>query len=264
MEEPKQTKKLPVLEKREAKIIEEKASKEEVLIEEVHGKLETLEEQLVSYNDSIQRSIDNLNLFYSGFSSKTDELVKNLDKEVSYTRNLENQIAQKKSEYEALELKKALEDDRAKFQLAFDNMRRDLNSGIKKLESWEQESIKLISDELKDYDKKIEEISKVENTITKSIEDYRKDMTHASTQEYNILKGNCEKFLTDSCSTLKQIKTDILVFLKECKKQNEELIKMIPVQKNKLSIKDIFLFTMSGTCIFGMIVQVIGIIIRIG
>ena len=243
------------------KLMEEIQTFENNSIEEIQSKLEKLEDQLVSYNDGIQKAIENLNLFYTGFSAKTDNLVKNLDKEVVYTRNLESQIAQKRSEYEALELKKALEEERAMFLLSIEKMGRDVSGGMSNLDSWQKDTSRKIIDVLNEFDNKIDELSKVENTITERIEIFRKDMTKASTQEYNILKGNCEKFLVDSCSALDEIKKDVILFLKECKKQNEELIKKIPLQKNKVNVKDILVFTLSGTCILQMIVQVLCLII---
>ena len=173
MEEKNITKKLPTRDKIPLEVPEEiNQIENNELIEEIHGKIVSLEEQMSLSNEVLLKNIDSLNTFYAGFSAKTDEVINHLNKEVLYTRSLESQIAQKKSEFESLELKKALEDDRAKFSLSLDQMEKDLKEGLQRIDNFTNQSFETIKSQIASFDTRIDELKKIDDTITKCIEDF--------------------------------------------------------------------------------------------
>ena len=258
MEEKNITKKLPTRDKIPLEVPEEinKIENNE-LIEEIHGKIVSLEEQMSLSNEVLLKNIDSLNTFYAGFSAKTDEVINHLNKEVLYTRSLESQIAQKKSEFESLELKKALEDDRAKFSLSLDQMEKDLKEGLQRIDNFTNQSFETIKSEIASFDSRIDELKKIDDTITKCIEKYRKDMTDSSIREFQILKGESENLLKESKIKIEALTKEVIDFLKSCQKQNQELIKKIPKQSNKVCLKDVLIYILTGTSFIGMITQMI-------
>ena len=258
MEEKNITKKLPTRDKiplEEPEEINQIENNE--LIEEIHGKIVSLEEQMSLSNEVLLKNIDSLNTFYAGFSAKTDEVINHLNKEVLYTRSLESQIAQKKSEFESLELKKALEDDRAKFSLSLDQMEKDLKEGLQRIDNFTNQSFEGIKSQITSFDSRIDEMNKIDDTITKCIEKYRKDMTDSSTREFQILKGESENLLKESKIKIEALTKEVIDFLKSCQKQNQELIKKIPKQTNKVCLKDVLIYILTGTSFIGMITQMI-------
>lgn len=257
MEETQVTKKLPTREKREVVEVNE-TKKEEVsnlerIVDEIHGKVNFLEDQMNANNEVLQKNIDNLNQFYSGFSDKTDELLNSLNKEVNYTRSLEQQISQKKAEFESLELKKALEDDRAKFSLTFDKMEKELKEGLNKLDKFKQVAIEEIQKQIAVLDSRIAEVVNVKTSIEDTLKDHRKAMTDAGTREYKLLKANCDKELKEMYKQIEDLQKASISFLTTCSEQNEKLIKKIPKQKNEMSSKDIMIYIMVGICFIGMV-----------
>lgn len=250
MEEKNITKKLPTRDKIPLEVPEEiNQIENNELIEEIHGKIVSLEEQMSLSNEVLLKNIDSLNTFYAGFSAKTDEVINHLNKEVLYTRSLESQIAQKKSEFESLELKKALEDDRAKFSLSLDQMEKDLKEGLQRIDNFTNQSFEGIKSQITSFDSRIDELNKIDDTITNCIEKYRKDMTDSSTREFQILK--------ESKIKIEALTKEVIDFLKSCQKQNQELIKKIPKQSNKVCLKDVLIYILTGTSFIGMITQMI-------
>ena len=258
MEEKNITKKLPTRDKIPLEVPEEiNQIENNELIEEIHGKIVSLEEQISLSNEVLLKNIDSLNTFYAGFSAKTDEVINHLNKEVLYTRSLESQIAQKKSEFESLELKKALEDDRAKFSLSLDQMEKDLKEGLQRIDNFTNQSFEGIKSQITSFDSRIDELNKIDDTITNCIEKYRKDMTDSSTREFQILKGESENLLKESKIKIEALTKEVIDFLKSCQKQNQELIKKIPKQSNKVCLKDVLIYILTGTSFIGMITQMI-------
>lgn len=258
MEDKNITKKLPTRDKIPLEVPEEiNQIENNELIEEIHGKIVSLEEQMSLSNEVLLKNIDSLNTFYAGFSAKTDEVINHLNKEVLYTRSLESKIAQKKSEFESLELKKALDDDRAKFSLSLDQMEKDLKEGLQRIDNFTNQSFETIKSQIASFDSRIDELKKIDDTITKCIEKYRKDMTDSSTREFQILKGESENLLKESKIKIEALTKEVIDFLKSCQKKNQELIKKIPKQSNKVCLKDVLIYILTGTSFIGMIIQMI-------
>lgn len=174
-----------------------------------------------------------------------------------FGKYLESQIAQKKSEFESLELKKALEDDRAKFSLSLDQMEKDLKEGLQRIDNFTNQSFEGIKSQITSFDSRIDELNKIDDTITNCIEKYRKDMTDSSTREFQILKGESENLLKESKIKIEALTKEVIDFLKSCQKQNQELIKKIPKQSNKVCLKDVLIYILTGTSFIGMITQMI-------
>ena len=156
-----------------------------------------------------------------------------------------------------MELKKALEDDRAKFSLSLDQMEKDLKEGLQRIDNFTNQSFETIKSEIASFDSRIDELKKIDDTITKCIEKYRKDMTDSSTREFQILKGESENILKEAKIKIEALTKEVIDFLKSCQKQNQELIKKIPNQSNKVCLKDVLIYILTGTSFIGMITQMI-------
>ena len=101
------------------------------------------------------------------------------------------------------------------------------------------------------------EFVSLDDKITASLEAYRKDMTKASKNEYNILQAQCRESIEGNNENLEVIKKNVLSFLKSCEKQNGELIRKIPEQKHRFSWKDTLIYVMAFLCIVGMVLQIL-------
>lgn len=127
-------------------------------------------------------------------------------------------MLKKKSEFEYFELKKALEDDRAKFSLSLDQMEKDLKEGLQRIDNFTNQSFEGIKSQIVSFASRIDELKKIDDTITKCIEEYRKDMTDSSTREFQILKGESENLLKESKIKIETLTKEVIDFLKSFQK----------------------------------------------
>lgn len=217
--------------------------------------IDTLLERTADSEDTHAIYEDMVN-FYNSFDSKTKLLIEKLDKEVSYTRFIETQISSKSIEKECLMLKKALVEERALMGVKLDEIKSAFEEKMGQIES----ESKLVQEKqvarLDEMAKLIQKFSDIDGKITEKLEGFRKDMTKASNNEFNIFQTQCKESLAAANSEFSTVKKNVIAFLKSCEKQNDTLIKKIPEQKRKFCWKDCVIYAMSGLCIVGMIVQI--------
>lgn len=217
--------------------------------------IDTLLERTADSEDTHAIYEDMVN-FYNSFDSKTKLLIEKLDKEVSYTRFIETQISSKSIEKECLMLKKALVEERALMGVKLDEIKSAFEEKMGQIES----ESKLVQEKqvarLDEMAKLIQKFSDIDGKITEKLEGFRKDMTKASNNEFNIFQTQCNESLAAANSEFSTVKKNVIAFLKSCEKQNDTLIKKIPEQKRKFCWKDCVIYAMSGLCIVGMIVQI--------
>lgn len=195
--------------------------------------------------------------FYNSFGAKTRELADKLDKEVSYTRYIETQISSKSIEKECLMLKKALVEERALMGVKFDEIKSAFDEKMRQLEAESKTVQEKQNSLVQDIVKQIKKFTDIDSKLTETLEQFRKDMTKGSENEYKIVQTRCKESLNAANSEFDSVKKSIIAFLKSCEKQNNTLISKIPEQKRKFSWKDAVIYAMSALCITGMVVQVI-------
>ena len=218
--------------------------------------VEELLERTASYDDNHAMYEDMVN-FYNSFDSKAKSLADKLDREVEYTRYIETQISSKSVEKECLMLKKALVEERALMGVKLDGIRAEIDKKIQQLENLSKVEIQKIVFNIEEISNKVAEFVSLDDKITASLEAYRKDMTKASKNEYNILQAQCRESIVGNNENLENKKKNVLSFLKSCEKQNGELIRKIPEQKHRFSWKDTLIYVMAFLCIVGMVLQIL-------
>lgn len=219
--------------------------------------LKILEELLTRSVDSddTHALYEDMASFYNSFDSKVKALIEKLDKEVQYTRYIETQISSKSIEKECLMLKKALVEERALMGVKFDGILSSFDEKMRQIESVLKHGLEEQAAKLSDISKRVGELTSIDDKITGNLESYRKEMTKASTNEYNILQKQCREIVAENSAKVEAVKKNVLSFLKSCEKQNDDLIRKIPEQKRRFSWKDAVIYVMSGLCILGLIVQ---------
>ena len=227
---------------------EEKLSRIARLLEEILERTSESDDTRAIYEDMVN--------FYNSFDSKTKTLTEKLEKEVEYTRFIETQITSKSMEKECLMLKKALVEERALMGLKFDEMKASFDEKMRQIESETKLAQERQGENLAEISKQVKAFSDIDSKITEKLDTFRKDMTKASTNEYNILQAQCKESLSAANGEFDSIKKNVISFLKNCEKQNDSLIRKIPEQKRTFCWKDAVIYAMSALCITVMVVQI--------
>ena len=229
----------------------EKLNRIEAVLDKLLARLGDEEDSAATYENMVQ--------YFTSMKESTDKMIRNLDKEVNYTRNLEDRLSRNERERDNLLLKKRLDEDHAKLILIYEDMKKlsednfaAMRREIETLENDFQEKYQKI-------DKQAAELKSLESTLESMINKFRDDMVKASDTEYIRLAGDCTNVLTACNQRMTEIKSDVISFLKSCQGQNQELINKIPEQKRKFSWKDIIIYALSGVC---FITSVITIFVR--
>lgn len=229
----------------------EKLTRIEAVLDKLLARLGDEEDSAATYENMVQ--------YFTSMKESTDKMIRNLDKEVNYTRNLEDRLSRNERERDNLLLKKRLDEDHAKLILIYEDMKKlsednfaAMRREIETLENDFQEKYQKI-------DKQAAELKSLESTLESMINKFRDDMVKASDTEYIRLSGDCTNVLTACNQRMTEIKSDVISFLKSCQGQNQELINKIPEQKRKFSWKDIIIYALSGVC---FITSVITIFVR--
>lgn len=218
----------------------EKLTRIEAVLDKLLARLGDEEDSAATYENMVQ--------YFTSMKESTDKMIRNLDKEVNYTRNLEDRLSRNERERDNLLLKKRLDEDHAKLILIYEDMKKlsednfaAMRREIETLENDFQEKYQKI-------DKQAAELKSLESTLESMINKFRDDMVKASDTEYIRLSGDCTNVLTACNQRMTEIKSDVISFLKSCQGQNQELINKIPEQKRKFSWKDIIIYALSGVC----------------
>lgn len=225
----------------------EKLCRIEAVLDKLCARLGDEEDSQATYENMVQ--------YFTSLKTTTEKLIRSLDKEVDYSRNLEDKISKTDKERENLLLKKRLDENYAKLILTYEQMKTlseenfaAMRREIEVLENDFQEKYQII-------DKKVNELKNLEATINTLIENFRDSMVKASDNEYTKLSTDCTNVLTACNQRMLEIKTDVITFLKSCEGQNKELIGKIPEQKRKFNWKDLIIYVLSGVWLTGMIIQ---------
>ncbi len=175
----------------------------------------------------------------SEFQEKAEELVIKLDKEVEYSRNLEDQLALKKSEMDNIILKRHLEENSRKLNKTVSELKENIVNGVSAL-----------AQEVKNF-------QTTETLINEKMTEYNRNCQKATESQMVLFKKDCRESLAKHNDRTEQIKNRIIEFLKKCEEQNESLIKKLPKQKNGLLLKDWFFYAVIAANFLGWIVQMV-------
>lgn len=180
--------------------------------------------------------LDCLNTVRTDFNT----LKEKLDCEVDYTRELTTQAQNYEYKKNNAMLHNSL--------IATENQ---INNFTKTLTEFVEEKITAIEET-------VSNLQTVEDAVDQSIARFNKIASSNAENEYNALKKQSEDLLksfTRKCQEDMEImKKKSLDFLKECEKENKEIISKIPkVNNNKYSMKDYLLF---GICAVTILFQV--------
>ena len=195
-----------------------------------------LEDKHASIEKEKLEILDCLNTVRTDFNA----LKEKLDCEVDYTRELTTQI-------QNYEYKK----NNAMLQNSLIVTENKINNFTKTITEFVEEKITAIEET-------VSNLQTVEDAVDQSIARFNKIASSNAENEYNALKKQSEDLLksfTRKCQEDMEImKKKSLDFLKECEKENKEIISKIPkVNNNKYSMKDYLLF---GICAITILFQV--------
>lgn len=226
----------------------EKLCRIEAVLDKMLARLGDEEDNAATYENMVH--------YFTSMKDSTDKMIRKLDKEVDYTRNLEDRLSRNERERDNLLLKKRLDEDHAKLILIYEQMKTlsednfaAMRREIETLENDFQEKYQKI-------DEKANELNKLESTLETMISKFREDMVKASDTEYIKLSSDCTNVLTACNQRMTEIKADVITFLKSCQGQNQELINKIPEQKRKFSWKDIIIYALSGVCFISSLITI--------
>ncbi len=221
--------KLPVKEKQELLPYEgEKHSTIEKAIMELSSELANLTE----LREAIEQSFDEQNLrddkfqteitqYFNSVTKKFEEFNERITREIDYNRELDLKIQNNEQQGTIYLLQKQLNEERASITKILD----ELSSVVKN-------SLNQITD-------KCRELKSADTLIEESIMKFRGDSFAASEGEYKALSLKYEKelknFTENSSKTLETVKKTAIEFIKQCEKENKELIKKVPEVKPKIN-----------------------------
>lgn len=203
-----------------------------------------LERKAKEMETLVSGSADIFNRCLSEFQEKAEELVIKLDKEVEYSRNLEDQLALKKSEMDNIVLKKHLEENSRKLNKVVSELKENLVNGVSAL-----------AQEVKNF-------QTTESLINEKMTEFNRNCQKAAEAQLVSFRKDCRESLVKNNDRAEQIRDKTIEFLKKCESQNEFLIKKLPKQKNGLLLKDWFFYTVITANFLGWIVQMIFVYIR--
>lgn len=231
---PSQPEKLLEVEKAILRLSEELGNLEELKSQIMHSfeeknlHDEEFESQLISY----------FNRIITGF----EVFNKQFDREIDYNRELEERVKRQEYERQVTVLEKALNEEHARTTLFIANM------------------TKKVEDAVEDLKEKSNALRTADSIIQEEIQKFRHENLDASKGEMALLRQKTsellEKFTQRAQETLQTVKDNSTTFLKQCQKENEDLIKKIPkVRDGKFSIETalIVLSVVLGLCgtVFG-------------
>ena len=221
--------KLPVKEKKEFLPYEgEKNTEIEKAIRELSAELENLSE----LRETIEQSFENKNLrddkfqneitqYFNSVTKKFEEFNERITREIDYNRELDLKIQNNEQQGTIYLLEKQLADERASITKVLD----DVSSTVKN-------SLMQITD-------KCRELKAADNLIEESIQKFKGESFSASENEYKALSLKYEKelkaFTENSSKTLETVKKTAIEFIKQCEKENKELIRKVPEVKPKVN-----------------------------
>lgn len=220
---------LPVKEKQELLPYEgEKRTTLEKAIMELSSELENLSE----LREAIEQSFDNKSMrddkfqteitqYFNSLTKKFEEFNERITREIDYNRELELKIEKNEYQGQVYLLEKQLNEERASITKVLD----DISSTVKN-------SLMQITD-------KCRELKSADTIIEDSITKFRSDSFAASENEYKALAVKCENalksFTENSSKTLDTVKKTAVEFIKQCEKENKELIRKVPEVKPKIN-----------------------------
>lgn len=227
----------------------ERIARIESLVDQISSKLGDEDDNRASYENMIQ--------YFKSLKDSSDEMLHKLTHEIDYTRSLEEKLKHKNTEYENLQLKKALNEEQATLKITCENVQKSLNETLNSIKTSFDSFQTLINDKCSVLETKAEEIKNLNDQIDDIIVDYNKELQKGALDQYTLLKNDCKELLVTSNERVGDIKESVLTFLKTCNEQNLELIKKVPEQKRKFCWLDAVIYALCGVCIAGMIIQMV-------
>lgn len=119
----------------------------------------------------------------------------------------------------------------------------------------------MVENKLETFKKELQgEVRKTLEAADSKIDESSDSLINGARVQYEALKADCNSMIksyTEKCQQhLDTIKKQSLDFLKQCEIENKKLIEKVPAVANKkISIKDILIFTVSGTAIISVLCQ---------
>ena len=220
---------LPVKEKQDLLPYDsEKKSAIEKAIMELSSELENLSD----LREAIEQSFENKSMrddnfqteitqYFNSITKKFEEFNERMTREIDYNRELDLKIQNNEQQGTIYLLQKQLNEERASITKILD----ELSSLVKN-------SLNQITD-------KCRELKSADNLIEESIMKFRSDTFAASENEYKALSLKCENtiksFSENSTKILDTVKKTAIEFIKQCEKENKELIRKVPEVKPKVN-----------------------------
>lgn len=226
----------------------EKLNRIEAVLDKLNAKLGDEDDLVASYETMIQ--------FFKSLKDSNEKLSRNLEKEVDYTRNLQDRLSKNEKEHENLILKKRLDEDIGRLIVIYEDMQKESKANQDTLSQEIKRLDKFYQDKIADLSEKINMQTKIEEGLEQKINEFREQMIKASDNEYTKLAADCKNVLTACNTRMSEMQNDVLTFLKSCQSQTKELISKVPEQKRKFSWKDIIIYALSGVCLISMIIQI--------
>ncbi|MCQ2584500.1 MAG: hypothetical protein MJ185_02825 [Treponema sp.] len=192
---------------------------------------------------------------YNSINEQTQRLNTAIEKEVTYTRFLQSEIDRKKYHMEYLELKKTLAEDRAQLNTTLEKINNTLQLRLNDIDNREKSANEDFDGRIQNIEKQVNDFLQIETTIEKLLNQFRTDMTKASTNEFKILKNEYKEECIKNTNSVEDIKNAVLGFLKSCQKQNETLIRKVPSARHRYDWKDFVIAGLSLVWLLGMIFE---------
>lgn len=191
----------------------------------------------------------------------TEELTGKLKSTSSYEAYLEERIKNSNLNKEVAMIEQQLEIQKSEITIFIKNIEKILKEDflfavekIKNIESADtmiRESISELKNEM------VNLITTYNDNCEKQTDETCEHILSSANNQFDFLSAKTTELLknyTARCQNhLETLKTNSIAFLKECDRQNKELIKNIPEIKTKLSWKDIYIMGSGLITILGMI-----------
>lgn len=190
----------------------------------------TFQSAVVSYFNSLKKSFD--------------EFSERFNREIDYSRELEERIKNADYSKQVLMLEKELQTERAKILLCID------------------EVSSLVKEKMLLVEEKCTELKSADALMKDEIMKFRTEVFAAAENEYKGLKANCESVLREFTETGQQtlgaLKKQSINFLDQCEKDNKSLLKKIPAVKEKIGLEQWIIISLGILGILGFFGQFFG------
>lgn len=179
--------------------------------------------------------------YFNSLKKSFDEFSERFNREIDYSRELEERIKNADYSKQVLMLEKELQNERAKISLC-----------TEEISSFVKEKMLLVGE-------KCRELKSADALIKDEIMKFRTEVFKASEENYIGLKNNCEnvlrEFTENAQQTLSALKKQSINFLDQCEKDNKNLLKKVPAVKKKIGLEQWIIISLGILGILGFLGQ---------